>query len=347
MNDNKYVSWQSLSQYIDSIRHSINQWEIFFSTRTIDWLPASEINDWLQKIRGSYDVLEALYLYDEMKSVSFIPQSSGFVCVKHLIEMYMLKNQGIDEEDDSLEGLKRVFLDNLFSTKKINYNLLEKIAKADAKNMIREKSILVPFELTFFKNLEGKSGRRAYLCSWNTFVLQSLPVKYVMLFEATDPWYPNEANLNSLGELLREESTIVASMVDFAKIIDRASASIHPKWIGRIILGPVQISNFTEDEHHLQQILDSIGSPDDFISTSRIIYEYIVAEGEQSIKSLLDPSGELHKYMQNYVARHDGEHSKRGVTHLEKHLFAPHQVIQVLDRQYIGEIDHQITIYRR
>ncbi len=329
MNDDKTTPWQLLHEYMTLMQYSVGLWEDFFSSQTIDWLFPNEIQEWLLQIKSSLSILESLHAYDDMASLKIGLQSSGFPDGKYLNEILSLSKLPINEEEN-IESLKRVFLDNLFSTCGVNYPLLEKISKIQATKMIHESKFLRPFEMTSFREIKSKNGRRAYICSWNCYIIQSMPVKYVMLFEASDPWFPTEDNLSVLKKILQEETSIIFTLVDIAKSLDRSNAKLHPKWIGRIILGPVIVSNMTRDNHYLQKILDDQTKDGEFLITSGIIYEYLVAGDEEKVTSLIDPQGELHSCMQRYAVTSFDGYGERGVTHCEKHQFIPHQVMQII-----------------
>jgi len=343
MNDELFALWQPLRKYMACMSQTVDLWRGFLLTQTIDWLPQKEIGEWLERIKTTLNVLEELHIYDELSSLSISSQSSGFPDSKHINQAKLMLD--MMEKGGSINSLKKAFLDTLFYEQSINIHLLEKVAKAKAENLLNKSDILMPFQLTMLHEIKSSTGQRAFVCSWERYVMQPFPVKYVMLFDVSDKWSPSEEEINRLKHVLMEETSLIFSLKDFARTVDRSNADIHPKWIGRIILGPVFISNVTQDDHQLQHVLNDIAAPDEFLGASRIIYEYLVSEGEESVKTLIDPRGIRHTKIQKYASRCDGEHSERGVTHLEKHLFAPHDVIQRLDSEYRKEIGHQLNSY--
>jgi hypothetical protein len=167
-----------------------------------------------------------------------------------------------------------------------------------------------------------------------------------MLFEVSQSWEPNGDDLTSFVRVLREDTEIVGSLEQLACDIDRSHAAIHPKWLGRVIGGPIFIAGVTQDVNLMQRALDqSEHKGDQFSTASRVIYEYVVSCGEQPVYRLTDPHGNRHSCVQEYAVRSFDEHHKRGVTHVEKHLFAPHRVIQSLTDECRRTLDHTIHTF--
>ncbi len=220
-------------------------------------------------------------------------------------------------------------------------SMLENIAKAKAYQTLFTHDISLPF---LFNGIEERMcdthGRRAFVCFWERYT--DIPIKYVMLFEVSDAWMPDGDDLQKLIQSLQEETSLITGMEGLARGIDMSDARVYPKWIGRVILGPVWISNVTQDRHQLQSVVDNVAQSDKMRSASRIIYEYILSKREVEMEQLRDAQGRRYTHVQKFAVRLDGEHYERGVTHLEKVLFAPHDVIQELDDAYRKEIGHQL-----
>jgi len=349
MKSDGFTKWQSLLEYTTCMRNVFTVWEkFFFNHQSIEWLTHDQIKEFLMQLRVTLDVLEGFHLFDTLSLLSIASEDSGFPRRRHLDNLkYELSDLRANDLAKNTRILKSSFLEILFSTVKINVPLLERISKAQAYEVLASSPIFLPYKFNGIEELRVKHGsRRAFLCSWERYVVQNLPVKYVMLFEVSDKWNGDEVDVQSLSTILCEETSLIIKMNDLARYIDTSHAMIHPKWIGRIIFGPVFISHLTEDSHQLQQALNRVAGDGETLSASRVIYEYVISQGEFATKSLTDSRGHFHECIQKFaVRRQDAEYVERGVTHLEKHLFAPHAVIQQLDDDYRKSIGHTLNSY--
>lgn len=350
MKDDVYARWQFMRDYARCMRAVFDVWEQFFCKNiSIDWLSHDQLRDMLMRLQVTLDVLEGLHLFDTLSSLSIASENSGFPHRKHLEQLiYEFNGSNGDDYSEKTRLIKKNFLETLFSTSEINVSHLERVSKAQSLEVLVNREIFLPFVFNSIEELTvlGKGQRRAFLCTWERYVVQSLPVKYVMLFEVSDKWAGDHDDLRQLIHILREETSLIVKMNELARHIDMSHALIHPKWIGRVILGPVFISHLTDDTHQLQNALNCCAGDGEMLNASRIIYEYVIAEEEHPTTSLTDSFGRFHNCIQKYAVRKlEPEHADRGVTHVEKHLFAPHSVIQHLDKEFIQEIGHRLNSY--
>lgn len=346
-NEGYTAQWSALLNYTACMRKIFSSWEQFFMNRdSIEWLSHEQIKDLLTRLQVTLDVLEGFHLFDSLSSLTISPENSGFPERRYLDQLiYELKDVNSDDLSQDTRILKKSFLETLFSTVEINVPMLERISKAQSREVLATSSIFKPYKFNGIEELNARNGsRRAFLCSWERYLVQHLPVKYFMLFEVSDEWGSSADDVKNLSDVLREETSLITKLNSFARHIDMSNAFIHPKWVGRIILGPVFISHLTEDQHELQQALDRLSGPDEMLGASRIIYEYVVSESEEPTRYITDSYSRFHTCIQKFaVKERDPEHAERGVTHLEKHLFAPHSVIQQLDDDYCKKIGHELN----
>lgn len=338
-------AWKPLRDYLACISASVSLWRNFLSNKSIDWMSVSDINQWLGRFENSLEALRELLMYDEQSSLDVQPERSGLPQHYHLNEIVHLWQQ-IDPDEDYLmiiARLKRAELDHIFESKTASIALLREITQTGLRMRLLKQEPMQLFRWCGLVPLRSPHGGRAYQCAWECYTTQPLPVRYVMIFDVSDEWHPNEENESELQSLLRHETDGLPKLGDLGRDIDRAHAHIHPKWIGRIVLGPLFVSHLTRDENKLQQALDALAEPGQYLAASRIIYEYVLSESENPMTELTDPEGRPHRRLQEFGVRLHGEYYERQVTHLEKHLFAPHGVIQLLDEEYRKEIGHQLN----
>lgn len=348
-NEDFTAEWSALLKYTACMRGIFDSWEQFFINRNqIEWLSHDKIQDLLVRLRVTLDVLEGFHLFDPLSTLSIAPENSGFPERRYLDQLTYELNGYQSEVGDLFQNtrvLKKSFLDTLFSTVEINVPLLERISKAQSREVLLTSNIFLPYKFNGLEELDSHGGqRRAFLCSWERYVVQNLPVKYFMLFEADDEWSNNSEDVKNLSAILCEETSLVVKLNALARHIDMTNALIHPKWVGRIIFGPVFISHLTEDNHQLQKALDRLSGHDEMLGASRIIYEYVISEGEEPVGRITDSFSRFHNCIQKFaVKERDPEHVERGATHVEKQLFAPHAVIQQLDDDYVKKIGHVLN----
>jgi hypothetical protein len=74
----------------------------------------------------------------------------------------------------------------------------------------------------------------------------------------------------------------------------------------------------------------------------------VMAEKAEPVQQLRDPQGRQHAFLQRFAVKelHD-ECSERRITALEKHLFAPHHIVQALGQEFRRAIGHRITIVEK
>lgn len=338
------TAWKPLHGYLSCVQGAVDDWRDFLATKDIDWMPNSEIQAWLNRFENTLLSLRDMLTYDEHTALDVRPDNSGLPQHYHVQEISRL-HQSLDSSVDYqvlLARLKRAQLDHIFETGAHSPALLREIGQTRLRIRLQENEPLRLFHWCGIRMLDSPNGNQAFLCSWERYTAQPLPIRYVMVFETSDGWELNASNLDALKSVLRHETEGLPKLGDFGADIDRSHAHIHPKWIGRIVLGPLVLSHLTQDDHQLQQTLDSATTSGERLVASRIIYEYVLSDGEKPMSDLTDPEGRLHCRLQSFGVRLHGEHYERQVTHLEKHLFVPHKVVQLLSEEYRKEIGHQL-----
>lgn len=330
--------WHPLRTYVATMRHMIHVWGNFFQTREIDWVTAEHVSAWLDRLKNTFDALENMYIYDDLQTLRIEREQSGFPRPRHLdLLCHRQKDLKFDAKD--LRKSKGQFLDALFSTREVNLRSLEKVAKVRTDRLLATRQIYHAFRLLGIEERNSPTtGRNAFVCVWERFTEK--PAFYVMLFEADDVWSAGD-DLDSIAEIVKGATSHDLALEAIARRIDISDARVHPKWLGRVVLGPVWISNLTLDDHVLQNVVNEVRS-DQNHAASKIVYEYVFSERESSISRVRDAEGREHHSMQTYGVRLGPQYRKRGVTFFEETLFIPHEVIQCMDETWRVENGHQL-----
>ncbi len=341
-----FAQWNTLHAYAACIQTAVDSWRSFFHTFQPERFPKNQIDALLDRTATSIAVLKNRYAYDTLHSLNISPIASGFPFrydvrmteVDHIDLMHQKQEITVSSQE-----LKNALVSNVFSQKHVNLTLLEKISKTISQEILLQSEPLQIFQIRSIAEVDATNGCRAYLCLWERFNYNNVPSLYTMLFEYHSDDALTQDVIAELAIVLREETTQMPLLEKLGQHIDYAMANVHPKRIGRLTFGPIFISHMTQDDIPLQHVLNDVFEADEHIAASRIIYEYVVSEKEEPMNSLRDPSGRKHIVLQKFAVRHsDDECRVRGVTHVEKFLFAPHSVIQMLNADYRKEIGHQI-----
>ena len=133
------------------------------------------------------------------------------------------------------------------------------------------------------------------------------------------------------------------TMLALAENLDRGFSCFHPKWVGRISLGPVFISHCTKHETNIQRKMDEMAPAGVYEPVSRAIFEFVVSSGRKSVRHLRDSIGNLHTHLEEYlVPAHELDCIERGVTQVKKFFLAPHRVVQILGEEFRHEYGHEL-----
>jgi hypothetical protein len=337
--------WQAVLDYHACMQRVVRTWEKFIQDDFhSDYFLPEDVLPWMARVSHTFDILRDEHMFDTMRSLRVHPVASGFPERLHLRLLEAKRDALIDQNGPDVNALKSAFLDELFTTGRSNHWLLEKIAKASAASQLLQHKPLQLFAINRLQRVDSKNGTHAFVCCFERYCYRHIPSTYLIVFESSDETLSEEV-LRDLASVLKEETSHFPLLQRFAHQIDRAFISIHPKWVGRVSLGPVFISHVTRDEHMLQETLNDMTPTGVYQAASRIIYEYVASTSEVSVGRLYDPQGRAHTRLQEFAVRElDAECVERGVTSVEKHLFAPHHVIQALSEDFRREIGHRIKM---
>ena len=330
--------WYTLLQYIKTVERECSVWKHFFETAfQSDQIDRQHIALWLDDMLRTFAVLEQKYLYDAKQVLSVSQIASGFPERFHIHQLAVY-NESADVVSEA--SVRRLFIDELFKTKHANQWMLERIAKVRASNLQKQGQVLSLFRIRSVQMIGISKGVYRYALCFERYCYRNIPALYVMYFDCDGEF---DASLQKELEIVLEEETSRLPLLgNLATSIDRAIALVHPYWIGRIAIGPVFISQMTHDDHELQQVLNQnfeLGA----VAASRLIYEYVVSEKSFSAQRLYDAHGRNHSTLQEFAVRQlDEECQSRQVTYVEKHLFAPHFIVQNISEAFRSSIGHVI-----
>lgn len=332
--------WKGTIDYLHLVQKTVRFWETFFSEGDFpkDWFSGTEVAAWMHDLRSTLEALRYQYVFNTAATLSVDPRSSGFP--EH-VHIHRLGGAQMSGETASPAQLKRAALDDLFKTKRINFWFLEEIAKANVRQLLATQRVLAPFRVRSLQKLgTGESGELYRLC-FERYCFRNLPSLYLLHFEHQGDLSPEL--VREMHEILEKETSSLPLLGGFARRLDQAIAPIKPVWIGRVSIGPLFIAHLTQDEHALQAAVNAYADTHVSCLASRIIYEYVMADGSSRTERLHDALGRKHDSIQEFAIRVlDDECAERQVSAVSKFLFAPHRIAQALDEEFRQSISHQL-----
>ena len=339
--------WDILRKYIAVLESNIGTWQKFVTSEfASEYFEVEMVSQWLVRVRTTMQLLRNEYMYDTMRLLGVCPVGSGFPEGLHVRQLTQLRNEVSLAPSLVPESvLRRSCLDQMFQQGSWNYWNLERVSKARVREVMQTVQPISLFSLLNLEAVGTVHGRTLYQCSFERYCYRNIPSLYVMVFECSEDGGASESTLTELLQILEEETSQLPLLGSLAQKVDQAHALIHPKWVGRMAFGPVFISGLTKDTHELQTAIDELYTTGEFGSVSRIIYEYVLAEKVEPVARLYDSVGRKHTELQEFAIRQfDSECAARKVTNVEKHLFAPHAVVQMLSDTFRREINHMIQL---
>lgn len=338
-------AWHALSEYHACMSAIISAWQAFFKTDfKSDHFNREEMIEWSERVATTINILRDEYTYDTIRFLRLFPQASGFPERLHLHLLETKRQLVQTDSPPNLKHMKKLFLNQLFKTGRANHWWLERIAKTSAARQLLTEQTLTPFTVTRMQQRLGESGRTVFTCCFERYCYRHIPSLYLLVFEHDESEITAE-EMSRLVDTLVSATSYFPKIGHFAQQIDKAFARIHPKWVGRVSLGPVFIANVTQDEHVLQQLLDEMTPVGTYQGIGRIINEFVLSAGEIPAGKLYDAQGHSHACLQQFAVRDiDSECLDRQVSEVHKHLFIPHRIIQAMDDEVRRELGHQIKI---
>lgn len=233
---------------------------------------------------------------------------------------------------------------------------------------VEEGDIFAPFILpeTLKVSVNPKTGRPYYLTHWGSFDgTADLPMIYSVVVEDSSPdmvkaLVAKDGRLDDsvdiplpVGGLLNPElarafdrfaeanSAYSLSPTTIATNMDEEFATLHPKQLRRIVLGPFYSAGITEHNETVNAILDRVGSAQNawlLTWTVQDVWSKAERPGRKGLWSSQPPREEFH------IDTHDLDAARMGVSAYEKHALVPHEAYQAL--YAAGETDKFFAGYK-
>ncbi|MEW9804575.1 hypothetical protein [Mesorhizobium marinum] len=281
---------------------------------------------------------------------------SGFPVFQNLLELENDRRQaeqrlaGIPAADE----LRAEMADFILRHKDFPAALQKSMAERLYLEDVKDGDIFGPFTLaqTVRVSVNPKTGRPFYLVHWASFDgTANLPLIYMVtvedsseamvsqlvdrngkLNEKVEIPLPVEGLLNPelahrFDDFTEKNSAYTLSPATIAGNLDKDFATLHPKQLRRVVLGPFYSAGITEHNSVVSDVLSKVRKAESawlLTWTVQEVYSKAEKPGRKGLFSSEQPAEEF------YIDTDDLEAARQGVSSYEKHALIPHEAYQAL-----------------
>lgn len=281
---------------------------------------------------------------------------SGFPVFQNVLELENDKRQA-EQRLSAIPGadeLRNEMADFILRHKEFPTALQKTMAERLYLEDIRDGDTFGPFILcqTEKVSVNPNTGRPYYLVHWGAFDgVANLPLIYMATVEDSTPALVRQlvTSSNRLNEkvpiplpvdgLLNPElahqfdafteknSAYSLSPATIANNMDKDFATLHPKQLRRLVLGPFYAAGVTENNSTVAEVLSKVRRPQNAWLLTWTIQEVYSKAEKPGRKGLWSSEKATQEF---YVDTDDLEAARMGVSIYEKHALIPHESYQAL-----------------
>ncbi|MFN7010539.1 MAG: hypothetical protein ACK4PN_10950 [Allorhizobium sp.] len=348
----------AVAQYFNAIRAALGGLSTYLSNPDVV-LPGSGLAGqlllpYVARLSNSFACWENRIGFTEQFRIS--RAESGFPIFQNVLEL----------ENDRLTADKRLanlpdarairgeMVDFILRNKAFPSLLQAQMAERIYLEQIGKGDIFSPFVLpeTVRVTVSEKSGRPHYVVTWAVFDgTHTLPMVYVADVEDSSEnvrelLVGKDGRLNPdvdiplpVGGLLNPE--LAARFDDFAAKngaysltpatiatnMDRDFATLHPKQLRRIVLGPFYSAGITDNNAKINEILSRVRKAENAWLLTWTMQEVFSKAERPAVKGLFSSTPAIQEF---HIETNDLEAARMGVSAYEKHALVPHDAYQAL-----------------
>lgn len=345
-------------QYFTTIAAALNGLEIFMRD---DRSPLYR-HGIVAKIAAEYvDKLEKSFLcwrnkLGFMEKFRISRAESGFPVFQNVLELENDRRQAeqrlaaIPQADD----LRNEMADFILRHKDFPEALQRTMAERLYLEEVRNGSMFGPFSLaqTAKVSVNPNTQRPYYLVHWASFDgSANLPLVYMAtiedssesivsqlvtddgkLNEKIDIPLPVDGILNpelahEFDAFTEKNSAYTLSPATIANNMDKDFATLHPKQLRRLVLGPFYSAGITENNPTVSEVLSKVRKPENAWLLTWTIQEVYSKAEKPGRKGLWSSEKATQEF---YINTDDLEAARQGVSSYEKHALIPHEAYQAL-----------------
>ncbi len=245
---------------------------------------------------------------------------------KELADQYLSKTE-------KSSRLKHEILEHLIKKQTQPENLLHQTGLRLYYEQIKESYIFESFNQGELKQIESNNPEKErFLYHWATFDdVLNRPFIYILVFDFLTSI--GNSDRTPVFETIKKRTVNTAPLKVIAADIDHDIASVQPKILKRIDLGPIH-NHFARDEHPLTKVVQEHFGEDDFIFQFNT--EIIFSKGEMSSNNFLS-KGEIFQIF--HVDDSNMECMERMVSSYQRYMITSHRVLQYLKTHFAEDIN--------
>ncbi|WP_306118555.1 MULTISPECIES: hypothetical protein [unclassified Roseitalea] len=317
-------------------------------------LVARTVVPYLVRLAASFDSWRNRLDFSDRFRIS--RAESGFPVYQNVLELEKDRRSATDRLAAIPEpaALRADMADFILRHKAFPKELQDTLAERLYLETIEAAEFFTPFVLpeTIKVSANPRSGRPYYVTHWGAFDgSANLPLVYSVVVEDSTPdmvktLVGKDGAFNRkvdiplpVGGLLNPElarpfdqwaeanSAYSLTPATIAANMDEEFASLHPKQLRRIVLGPFYSAGITQNNDTVSIILDKVGAARNawlLTWTIQDVYSQHERPGRKGLWSSAPPREEFH------IDTDDLEAARMGVSAYEKHALIPHEAYQAL-----------------
>ncbi|KPF46610.1 hypothetical protein IP76_06445 [Rhizobium sp. AAP43] len=348
----------AVSPYFNAIRSALGGLETFFSgPQPADALlgqSALHMLPYLDRLRNSFACWQNRI--DFTGQFRIARAESGFPVFQNVLE---LENDRAGSAQrlaaiPAADALKQDMVDFILRQRAFPSALQQQIAERLYLERVSAGEIFSPLVLptTVGVAVNPKSRRPSYLVSWAAFDgTSTLPMIYLATVEDSSEnvgriLVTEEGRLNAeveiplpVGGLLNPDlarafddfcgknSSYSLTPATIATNMDRDFEMLHPKSLGRVVLGPFYSAGITENTGRVNDILSRVRKPENAWVMTWTVQEVFSKREQPAVKGFFSSTPASQEF---HIETHDLEAARMGVSAYEKHALVPHDAYQAL-----------------
>jgi len=281
---------------------------------------------------------------------------SGYPVYQHVLELENDRRQSEERlaKIPQADELRSEMADFILRHKEFPDALQKTMAERLYLEEVRNGNVFGPFMLaqTAKVSVNPNSGRPYYLVHWASFDgSANLPLIYMATVEdsseeivgqlVTDGGKLNEkvqiplpvdgllnpALAHEFDAFTEKNSAYTLSPATIATNMDKDFATLHPKQLRRVVLGPFYSSGVTENNSTVTEVLSKVRKPENAWLLTWTIQEVYSKSERPGHKGLWSSEKDRQEF---YINTDDLEAARMGVSAYEKHALIPHEAYQAL-----------------
>ena len=350
---------EAASRYFDTIAAALKGLEIFMrddrSPLYRHGIVARIVAEYIARLENSFDSWRNRLAFMEAFKIS--RADSGFPMFQNVLELENDRRQA-DQRIASIpeaDTIRAEMADFILRHKDFPAALQKSMAERLYLEGIRSGDQFGPFMLaqTAKVSVNPKNLRPFYLVHWASFDgTANLPLVYMATIEDssdsmirqivdTDTGKPkagldiplpvdgllNPELAHQFDAFTEKNSSYSLSPVTIANNLDKDFATLHPKQLRRVVLGPFYSAGITENNSTVTEVLSKVRRTENAWLLTWTIQEVFSKSEKPGRRGLFSSEKATQEF---HINTDDLEAARQGVSSYEKHALIPHEAYQAL-----------------